>query len=54
MYFVSPISELYSDYLLVNQGQTTATGLSALIDGELSHDAITRSFHQQPYGSVQL
>jgi len=54
MNFVSPVFDLYSDYLLVNQGQTTATGLSALIDGKLSHDTITRSLHQQDYGSRQL
>lgn len=54
MHFVSPIFDLYSDYLLVNQGQTTATGLSALVEGKLSHDAITRSLHQQTYGSAQL
>ncbi|RCR65431.1 IS701 family transposase [Larkinella punicea] len=54
MHFVSPIFDLYSDYLLVNQGQTTATGLSALVEGKLSHDAITRSLHQLTYGSAQL
>lgn len=54
MHFVSPVFDLYSDYLLVNQGQTTATGLSTLVDGKLSHDTITRSLHQQAYGSAQL
>lgn len=54
MNFVSPIFDLYSDYLLVNQGQSTATGLSALVEGKLSHDAITRSLHEQTYGSVEL
>jgi hypothetical protein len=54
MHFVSPVFDLYSDYLLVNQGQTTATGLAALVEGKLSHDAITRSLHQQSYGSAQL
>lgn len=54
MNFVSPVFDLYSDYLLVNQGQNTATGLSALVDGKLSHDAITRSLHQLDYGSAQL
>ncbi|QMW02328.1 transposase [Spirosoma foliorum] len=54
MHFVSPVFDLYSDYLLVNQGQTTATGLSALVEGKLSHDAITRSLHQLSYGSAQL
>ena len=54
MEFVSPIFDLYSDYLLVNQGQPTATRLAALVDGKLSHDAITRSLHQQDYNSVDL
>lgn len=50
MHFVSPVFDLYSDYLLVNQGQSTATGLAALVEDKLSHDAITRSLHQQDYG----
>jgi hypothetical protein len=54
MEFISPIFDLYSDYLLVNQGQPTATRLAALVDGKLSHDAITRSLHQQDYDSRQL
>jgi hypothetical protein len=34
--------DLYSDYLLASCGPVTATGLSTLIDGKLSHDQITR------------
>ena len=34
--------DLYSDYLLSSFGQTTATGLSRLVDGEVSHDQISR------------
>ncbi len=34
--------DLYSDYLLSAFGQTTATGLSALLDGQVSHDRIQR------------
>ena len=34
--------DLYSDYLLSSFGQTTATGLSKLLDGNVSHDQITR------------
>lgn len=34
--------DLYSDYLLASCGPVTATGLSALVDGKLSHDQITR------------
>jgi hypothetical protein len=34
--------ELYSDYLISAFGQTTATGLSALLDGQISHDRVQR------------
>ncbi|KAA6322959.1 hypothetical protein EZS27_027554, partial [termite gut metagenome] len=33
---------LYSDYLLVSTKKATATGLSELVDGAISHDQITR------------
>lgn len=36
------IAEIYSDYLIASFGLTTATGLSNLLDGEISHDKITR------------
>ncbi len=36
------IAELYSDYLLASFGATTATGLSQLLEGEVSHDQVTR------------
>jgi hypothetical protein len=35
--------DLYSDYLISAFGQTTATGLSSLLDGEVSHDQMQRS-----------
>lgn len=34
--------DLYSDYLISSFGQTTSTGLSALLGGSVSHDRITR------------
>ena len=34
--------DLYTDYLLASFGQTTATGLSQLVGGQISHDKITR------------
>ena len=34
--------DLYSDYLLSSLSATTATGLSKLDDGDVSHDQITR------------
>jgi len=36
------IADLYSDYLLSSFGQTTATGLSKLMNGSVSHDQVTR------------
>jgi hypothetical protein len=35
--------DVYSDYLISAFGQTTATGLSALLNGEISHDQMQRS-----------
>jgi hypothetical protein len=37
------IFDLYSDYLLSSFGQVTATGLSRLLEGDLSHDQVTRT-----------
>lgn len=34
--------DLYSDYLISAFGQTTATGLSSLLDGDVSHDQLQR------------
>ena len=34
--------DIYSDYLLYSTRQTTATGLSELLEGNISHDKITR------------
>ena len=38
--------DLYSDYLMVNQRQVSATRLAALLEGEFSHDAFTRKLTQ--------
>jgi hypothetical protein len=34
--------ELYIDYLISSFGATTATDLSKVLDGGVSHDSITR------------
>jgi hypothetical protein len=34
--------DLYSDYLISAFGQTTATGLAILLDGQISHDRVQR------------
>ena len=46
--------ELYSDYLLSSFGATTATGLSAMLDGEVSHDRVTRFLSGDIYDSKTL
>ena len=39
--------ELYIDYLISNNGYATATGLSAMLDGEVSHDQVTRFLSEE-------
>jgi hypothetical protein len=47
--------ELYTDYLIVNTAASaTATGLSALLDGETSHDQLTRYLSEQTLTSKHL
>ena len=46
--------ELYTDYLLSSFGQTTATGLSSLLDNAISHDKITRFLSGTDLGSRDL
>jgi hypothetical protein len=46
--------DLYSDYLISAFGQTTATGLSALLNGEISHDSIQRFLASERRTSADL
>ena len=46
--------ELYTYYLLSTFGAATATGLSAMVDGDVSHDRITRFLSRQKYTSRDL
>ncbi len=46
--------ELYSDYLISSFGFTTATGLSNLLEGNISHDKITRFLSSEQYGSKDI
>ena len=46
--------DLYSDYLLSSFGQVTATGLSRLLGGLISHDTITRTLSGHEYCSQDL
>ena len=49
-----PDLDLYTDYLLSTFGATTATGLSAMVEGEVSHDQVTRFLSAQQYTSKDL
>jgi len=46
--------DLYSDYLISAFGQTTATGLSALLNGEISHDNVQRYLAGERQTSADL
>ncbi len=46
--------DIYSDYLLCSFGLTTATGLSTLLDGAISHDKITRFLSGSDFTSAHL
>lgn len=46
--------ELYTDYLISNQSLATATGLSSMTDGDVSHDQITRFLSGERLTSKQL
>lgn len=46
--------DLYSDYLISSFGQTTATGLSALLNHEISHDAVQRFLSVEQQTSADL
>lgn len=46
--------ELYSNYLMSSSSQTTATGLSTALDGQISHDKLTRFLSERDFDSKQL
>ena len=46
--------DLYTDYLLSSTGPTTATGLSRLLDGALSHGHVTRWLGQTTHGPADI
>ena len=50
----NPLLELYSDYLISSFALVTATGLSQLLDHEVSHDRITRFLSGADYTSRDL
>jgi len=46
--------ELYTDYLISGNGYATATGLSAMMDGDVTHDQITRFLLGNEFTSKDL
>jgi isoaspartyl peptidase/L-asparaginase-like protein (Ntn-hydrolase superfamily) len=46
--------DLYADFLLSTYGAATATGLSEMVEGEVSHDQVTRLLSGQELTSKTL
>ena len=51
---MNKVMDLYTDYLLSSFGQVTATGLSNLLNGSVSHDKITRLLSGGEFTSKDL
>ena len=48
------IFDIYTDYLQVNSGHATATGLSKILDNKISHDQITYMLNHINHKSIDL
>lgn len=46
--------DLYTDYLISSFGPVTATGLARLLEGQVSHDQVTRFLAGEPKNSAAL
>ncbi len=46
--------DIYTDYLISIQTKATATGLSDMLEGEISHDQITRFLSKELFDSKRL
>jgi hypothetical protein len=46
--------DIYSDYLIAQNHYATATGLSDLLEGQISHDKITRFLNREAASSKEL
>lgn len=46
--------DLYTDYLISSFGPVTATGLSRMLEGQVSHDQVTRLLNCEPKNSADL
>ena len=50
----SKLLDIYSDYLICQNKYATATGLSDLLSGDISHDKITKYLNSADLGSKEL
>ena len=48
------ILDIYTDYLICQNQHATAIGLSNLLEGDLSHDQVTRFLNRNDYGAKDL
>ena len=46
--------DIYTDYLICQNKHATATGLSDMVDGEFSHDKVTRFLRLNSFDSTML
>ncbi|MDF1758764.1 MAG: hypothetical protein P1U74_10795 [Legionellaceae bacterium] len=46
--------DIYTDYLICQNKYATATSLSDMVDGEFSHDKVTRFLRQRDFDSKML
>lgn len=46
--------DIYSGYLICQNKHATATGLSDMLSGDISHDKITRYLNYEDLGSKDL
>lgn len=46
--------DIYTDYLISQSKYATATGLSDMVDGVISHDQVSRFLSKNELGSKEL
>ncbi|MDF1756862.1 MAG: IS701 family transposase, partial [Legionellaceae bacterium] len=46
--------DIYTDYLICQNKYATATGLADMLDGDLSHDKVSRFLCLEDFGSKKL
>ncbi len=46
--------DIYTDYLIFQNKHATATGLSDMLEGDITYDKVTRFFRLNEFGSKSL